>query len=255
MDNIPVGETEKSNAKTFLEKMEVYLKDNLPGRSAVCKEVADEVAKAIAEKKNGIPKHKRQHISSPEGAFFKLFGAKYVYDYLRGDFCRLSVPDARHALLSESYRHFKNIASDSPRSLKRNPFTKQAGVSAQSIVDRWWKHGDKCQQSCPDLALRAPCSHTVVIEGKYYRKGGYEAAQAELVRGIYQCFFYRGLPTVPKTGKPPAWDYDYACLLAYDASDEGNLIHAWEKLKERNNDIATGLWDGSNIYVMVIRKD
>lgn len=91
------------------------------------------------------------------------------------------------------------------------------------------------------------------LEGKYFRRGGYQAAQSELARDIYQCFFYRGLPRVPKFGKYPAWDYDYACLLAYDVSEAGNLASAWETLKDANRLLVENLWDGASIYAMVVR--
>jgi len=31
---------------------------------------------------------------------------------------------------------------------------------------------------------------------------------------IYEAFFYRGLARLPEGPRRPAWDYDYACVLA-----------------------------------------
>jgi hypothetical protein len=47
------------------------------------------------------------------------------------------------------------------------------------------------------------------------------------------------------------WDYDYACLLAYDASIDGSLQKAWNTINEAVR--LEGLWDGANIYVMILR--
>ena len=78
-------------------------------------------------------------------------------------------------------------------------------------------------------SLREPCRHKIVFEGKYFSNGSLTYAQKELVGDIYQAFFYRGLPFVPQTRRGRAkWDYDYSCLLAYDASPMGTLKAAWE---------------------------
>ena len=163
----------------------------------------------------------------------------------------LTEETARSALLSESYKHHPDTASGSPASKERHPFTKTIGEGLDSIVTRWWTEdgGSSVLQSCPDLALRPPCRFKVVFEGKYFRKGSPKAAKADLVRNIYQCFFYLGLPRVPTDGHHSSWDYDYACLLAYDSSEEGNLRNAWKQIKE---EVRTGLWNGANIYVMVL---
>ena len=165
----------------------------------------------------------------------------------------LTEGDACTALLSESYRNHLKISSDSPRSKERHPFTKKRVkkwnlllLAGGAIVDV-----SPVSQSCPDLALRSPCPHTIVIEGKYFRKGSYQYAQSELVRDIYQCFYYRGLPRIPATKTHPQWNYDYACLFAYDSSEEGNLKTAWDRT---NDEIEKGLWIGANIYVMVVRS-
>ena len=95
---------------------------------------------------------------------------------------------------------------------------------------------------------------TIVFEGKYFEKGGIAVAQRELVSQTYQAFFYRALPHVPgkaSGGKiSPAWDYDYACLLAYDASEEGALKAAWDSLPSK---VKGGFWDGASVYVMIVR--
>jgi hypothetical protein len=100
------------------------------------------------------------------------------------------------------------------------------------------------------MALRPPCPHKIVFEGKLFRARGIPAAEKALVTGIYEVFFYRGLPPIEESEKHPAWDYDYGCLLAYDATPEGTLKDAWESLSSAVKDAC---WDGASVYVMILR--
>jgi len=242
--------SKKAGAKEFLADLGNFLEAELPARKSVQDKVDEEVKRADKARRKNLDAD-QDYQSSPEGAFFKLFGIQYVHQFLverKG----LTEGDARTALLSESYRNHDKISSNSPRSKEKHPFTKKAGERVESIAARWWSGngGSPVSQSCPDLAFRTPCPHSIVIEGKYFRKGTYKAARSELVRDIYQCFYYRGLPRIPATKAYPAWDYDYACLFAYDASEEGNLKMEWDRA---NDEIEKGLWTDANIYVMVVR--
>jgi len=76
-----------------------------------------------------------------------------------------------------------------------------------------------------------------------------DAAKLELVKSIYQCFYYRGQPKVPASDTHAEWDYDYACLVAYDASESGSLVKAWKCVDAR---VGTECWNASNIFVMVL---
>jgi hypothetical protein len=106
-------------------------------------------------------------------------------------------------------------------------------------------------QSCPDFALRKPFAHSIVFEGKYFARGSKEYAARQLVADLYQAFFYRGLPSVEATKRGhPEWDYDYACLLAFDASPAGSLKDAWDSL---GSSVKKSFWEGANIFVMIIR--
>lgn len=91
--------------------------------------------------------------------------------------------------------------------------------------------------------------YKIVFEGKLFRSGSLDVAKRELVHGIYECAYYRGHPVVPATNNHPAWDYDYACLVAYDASETCTLKEAWALI---HKDIKKGSWDAENIFVMVI---
>ena len=159
----------------------------------------------------------------------------------------------RRAFLAESKSAKKQkLTSNSPRSANKYLFTKLFGSKSSNVVKSWWKKSKRGQacQSCPDWAFRDPCPHTVIFEGKFFRKGGIDAARRELVSGIYQCFYYLAHPVFPPTKAHPAWDYKYACLFAYDASREQSLVEAWKTL---NKEVREACWGGaSNIFVMVL---
>jgi hypothetical protein len=73
----------------------------------------------------------------------------------------------------------------------------------------------------------------------------------ELVSSIYQTVFYRGLPYDFSRQNGPAWDYEFACMLAGDVSEERSLQRAWEALPRK---VKTGFWEGANVYVMILRR-
>jgi hypothetical protein len=155
------------------------------------------------------------------------------------------------SLLSEYRRMRPHYCSGTPARTQRHPFQKLMGITPKAIFEQWKSGRDTAlTRSCPDIATREPFPFKIVFEGKYFESGGMEKAQAELVTSIYQAFFYRALPYVPSRKKGPAWDYDYACMLAGDVSVEGNLKGAWEKLPSA---VKSGFWEGANIYVMIVR--
>ena len=47
-----------------------------------------------------------------------------------------------------------------------------------------------------------------------------------LVEGVYECAFYRGLPTLLGAEDDGYTSYDYACLAAFDASPKQTLVQA-----------------------------
>lgn len=221
--------TDREAARKFLEGLEQHLGRNVdPSR--------------VRESVRG---NKGSHY---EEDFVNAFMLPTISDYLRQS---LSPADAVTAFLTESVdARRQGLASGTCAGAHRHLFTKVLGVSAKTLVEMWWGVGKKkpLAQSCPDWAFRAPC-HTVVFECKLFRKGGMDAAKTELVKSIYQCFYYRGQPKVPASGTHAAWDYDYACLVAYDASESGSLIKAWKCV---NAKVEKECWNASNIFVMVL---
>ena len=240
--------SEKASAKEFLRRLATFLNDSIPPRTATRKILDDVVraAKASSDKRY-------RHLAFPEGAFLNTYAVPLIHHYLTNS-VGLTEDDGRQALLSESYRRQKGIASGSPASKQKHPFTKSIGENLQSIIGRWWNDDGEpvASQSCPDLALRSPCPHKIVFEGKYFRENSARAAKSSLVRDIYQCFFYLGLPRVSVDRKHAAWDYDYASLLAFDASADGVLVSAWQEISEK---VGASLWQGANIFVMVLGRN
>lgn len=223
--------TDREGAWKFLKGLEEHLGRNInPG-----------VVREFVRESKG---------SNYESNFVNAFMLPSISEYLRQT---LSPADAVTAFLTESVdaREKQGLASGTPASSHQHLFTKVLGVSAKTLVDMWWGTGKKkpLSQSCPDWAFRSPCQHTVVFECKLFRKGGLDAAKTELVKSIYQCFYYRGQPKVPASGRHTEWDYDYACLVAYDASERGCLIEAWKRIDAK---VGKECWNASNIFVMVL---
>jgi hypothetical protein len=61
---------------------------------------------------------------------------------------------------------------------------------------------------------------------------------------------YLGLPRIPADKKRPAWDYDFACILACDATEHGTLLSAWDGIHDK---VREALWEGTNTFVMILR--
>jgi hypothetical protein len=229
------------NARRFLTKLEARL-GGLPPP-------AEMAAWVRATTRDARGCKSTPHLRQPEAAFLNGQVIPVVHDAVVAE--GLSPADATRALLNEYYRNVPEC-SGTPARTRRHPFNKIAGASPAEVYRRWSakRGGLALVQSCPDFALRDPFPHAIVFEGKYYRQGSLQYAQQELVRDIYQAFFYRGLPHLAETPAGRAsWKYDYACLVAYDASPGGTLRKAWKDLPSR---VRKGLWDGANVYVMIL---
>jgi hypothetical protein len=241
----------KDEAHKFLESLERELANKMPSPKEMRQSIHDIVTRA---KNNNKMKHMRQ----PEDAFLYHNAVPIIFRHMqtvRG----IGESEAKQSLLSEFYRNMPDLCLDTPARLQLHPFDKVVGTKPAEIVAQWTgKHGAPLKQACPDFSFREPFPFKIVFEGKYFQKGGLDFAQKELAVNIYQAFFYRALPYVapkkpaPKKPSSPAWDYDFACLLAYDASDAGNLKQAWEGLTPR---VRRGFWEGADVYVMILRGE
>lgn len=192
------------------------------------------------------------HLRRPEEVFLNEYAIPRLFQELQTHL-GLSAEDARTALLSENHKHMKSMSSTTPARSVRHPFDKTFAPSARQVIEHWRSgKSNALRQACPDFALRSPCHFSIVFEGKYFEAGSRELAAAELVKNIYQAFFYRALPRVPGSYNRPAWDYEYACLLACDASSSGVLLEAWNSIPQA---VQQGFWEGANVYVMVVRGE
>ena len=235
----------KDLAFQFLRSLEHRLSQRLPAWLELHEAVPEIVAEAKMREDWG---NKRQ----PEDAFLYHFAFPIVFEYLANEMA-LGRDKARESLLCEYHKFMPDLVSGTPtRPIRFGiPFGKEI-ESTESINTRWRNEAvtAKTQQPCPDFAIRAPSPHKVVFEGKYFSSGTLAAAENHLVQSSYQAFFYRSLPPSEANYQGISWEYDYACLLACDASEEGNLLEAWRTLDEG---VRNDFWSGSSVYVMIVR--
>jgi len=235
----------KADAYEFLEGLGKTILKSSPKSAAMELDIRRIVAGAKTD-------DQQKHLRLPEAAFLNSYVLPILHEYLQTA-AGLTKAEANEALLNEYHRTMPEISSRSPIRAKKHPFKKALGSSAEAIYKQWLDPAQNygLTQSCPDFALGFPFPHNMVFEGKYFAKGSQEYAAKQLVTDIYQAFFYRGLPRVDATKRGhPEWDYDYACLLVYDASSKGALTAAWDALEPA---VKKSFWDGANIYVMILR--
>lgn len=234
----------KDQAYEFLHELERDLNARIPAPPIV----ADEIARIMKSSKHDpSQKHKR----SAESAFLNHYVIPKLYELIarRPDMDR---EKATSSLLSENFRHLNGMASGTPARRERHPFKKALVGLPRTVMSQWRGQGvgSPLVQACPDFALRKPFPFKIVFEGKYFAQGGIKLAETELVTDLYQAFFYLGLPLVPETKRSAAWEYDYSCLLAFDASADQTYHAAWNSIAKNIRD---GFWSGANIYVMILR--
>lgn len=228
------------NAYEFFQQLESYLNGIIP-----CPDIMrDEITRTVTESKGNDDGHMR----FPEGALLNKYITPNMHKFLT-DREGLSKDEAHQALLSESFRNLPGVACASPARFKANPFQKAVGSNASDIMKAWRGEGggSAVSRPAPDIALRHP--YKVIFEGKYFRSGGRQAAESELVKDLYQAFFYLGLSKLPEADGRPAWDYEYSCLLAYDNSEDSTFLKAWSGLPR---EVKEAFWEGANIYVMIL---
>ena len=236
--------TTKDQALEFLKELQKTLNMELPGPADMESWIRSTVKAAKTD-------DKQKHLRLPEAAFLNGKALPVLFGLLKTH-AGLSEERAQQALLNEYHQTTPDISRQSPIRWERHPFRKVLGASASDIYLGWTnpEKGRALTQSCPDFSLRDPFPHSILFEGKYFPRGSLEFAQRQLVTDIYQAFFYRGLPRLAATKKRPEWNYDYACLMAYDASPKGTLAAAWTALHLQTR---RSFWEGANVYVMILR--
>lgn len=234
-----MSELSAGDIKSFLKLVEKKLADALQVAESV-EPVPEQVRRMVAAaKKAGGASHLRQ----PEAAFLNTWLAPVLCEVLHGR----GIEKPSSLLMAESHAQLRSFCSGTPARLRPFPFDKQWKVEPQAVFERWLGATDKAfSKPCPDFAIRNP--FRVVIEGKYFRGGSLQAAKKGLVEGIYEALFYLG---VPRSGSGAReWWYDYACLVAYDASEEQTLATAWNLIEPMHGQF----WTDANLYVMVIGR-
>jgi hypothetical protein len=236
----------KRDAHLFLKDFHKVLGDQLPAAGSMEPLIRQTTKAAKSE-------YTRRHLRLPEAAFLNAHVIPLLAEAARVH-ANLTMAQTRDALLNEYHPSMNSISRDLPARTVKHPFSKALGAAPGAIYARWAdpQNSKSIVQSCPDFALRAPFPHKIVFEGKYFSNGSLAYAQGQLVTDIYQAFFYRGLPFVDQTPRGRAgWDYDYSCLLAYDASPQGTLQTAWTDLPDK---VKRSFWEGANIYVMILGR-
>jgi hypothetical protein len=244
LTNLPA--TEKEQAHQFMRQLHKRLLHDLPSPSVV----RLEIAAMLEEQKTEDNKHLR----SAEPAFLNRYLVPSIFAHMQS-VQGISESDAKKSLLSEWYRCLQTYHQNSPRRLSSHPFEKTQR-DPKRIMQRW--RGQELNstggirkalhQACPDLAFGEPFPHKVLFEFKYFPDG--QDPETQLVNGIYETFYYLSMPSIPAAKTHPAWNYDFGCFLAFDASVEGGLYKTWNSITE---EVRAGFWEGGNLFVMIIR--
>jgi hypothetical protein len=227
----------KKDAYDFLVGLENELRKQLPAP------VAMRALMSRLEEEGKIPSKIRENV-------FLYYMLPNICEHMQ------TVPgigpdEARTSMLCEYHTKVSNIASGNPFRRAGHPFGKNLGRSLDEIMQTWTKPPGALplNQAYPDFCLRPPFPFKIVFDAKYFFQNTESAAIKALVEGAYEATFYRGLPSaVARDTHEPSWGYDYGCLLAYDASDDGVLESAWGSVRCKD-----AFWDGANIFVMIIR--
>ena len=231
----------KEEARRFLVRTQEELTAALPDKFGLRKIVWE----AVSPQQDSLP-----HCSDSKTAFLHAFFIPRFFDLMQ-TIGHSTESEVRQSLLCGGYENVPKYSSGTPVRTEGHPFTKLVNTIAADIVRKWMTDDlNSLAAACPDFALRPPFPFKVVFSMKYFEQGNVDRARRDLVTSIHEAFFYRALPYVPPKESPPAWDYDFACLVACDASYDGTLSAALNSFAEP---VRRGLWDGGNVYVMLLR--
>jgi hypothetical protein len=186
---------------------------------------------------------------SGEEAFIEKFVVPHLYEYVEAHPGALDGRGRREVIRAESRASREKYRLPKVGCSLGHPFTKVMGVRPAKLFGLWRAGAKKSAgfQACPDLALGPP--YKIVFECKYFKSDAESLPRETLVEYLYQAFFYRALPRREAARGRPEWDYEYGCLLAYDATRNRRLVRAWETVREG---IEGGFWNAGNIFVMIL---
>ena len=223
----------KSQAYSYLQKLESYLIENTLE--------AEQMRQRVAE------------LQSDSGNPHKIRENIFLYEILPAisqhmqTVTGIDAKGARDALACEYHRNVPGLSAGNGFRAVGHPFSKQIGESYDKIFNRWIRPESAfpINQVYPDLAFRRPFPYKIVFDAKYFVENSEAAAKKALVSGAYEAAFYRGLPQDQTSDL--GWDYEFGCLLAYDASLDGVLKKIWTSVSQKNE-----FWNGANVYMMII---
>jgi hypothetical protein len=218
----------------FLHRLQVYLNATLPPIKDVAQGVEAEAQSLFCE---GSP--------YKEPAFISRFITPQLHRFLT---CHNGFDEKRasHAIISENIADRKRgYANKSARTAYpfTHPFGKTIGASATEIVTRWYGAESPLSSKHPDLCVTEP--HRILFEIKYLTCAG---GRTDLIKTVYEAFFYLGLAPVVDGNRP--WTYEYAVALIYDGTHNATLLKAWAELR---SDVRAALWNSANVFVMPLR--
>jgi hypothetical protein len=232
----------KGEAYRFLFQLEEKLNSELPNPLAM----KERLVRIIDEARKNPTK---KHVKYKESAFLNTQLLPIFREHLK-TIDGLSDDQIQRSLLWEYWHSIPGLGPGTVARIKPHPFSKALGQDPLKIMARWKGVGGKSPsvQPNPDFALRDPFPFNIVFEGKYSDSESPSTAGRVLVESIYEAFFYRSLPVIPPDAKGRGWDYEFSCLLAFDASASGALKSAWNAVAAPED-----FWEGGNIYVMILR--
>jgi hypothetical protein len=228
----------------FLVRLEKHFQSTLPERKTVASQVTrlldktshySEISKVWSGKPEG-----------PESAFLGEYILPGLEDFLLQRHNEMPSGTDSLSIICAGFavpkRYTKRINNEG------HPFSKEIR-KAETIYSRWKDNKIALTQPYPDFSLLAP--YRILFEGKYFRTNLKSPARIQLVKDLYETFFYRALPEFPARMRYPEWNYPYACYLAYDASDGGQLLKAWSDLPDI---VRKSFWKQANIFVMILAQ-
>src|SRR5260370_25067842 len=167
--------TGRQRAREFLLRLEKHLERGLPEASNVVEGILKTQREARQRGKTGSEAY--------EGPFFKSHVIPAVHSFLIAE--GLTRDEAIKSLLAEGYLDLLGYASGTPASKRLYPFKKSIAATLKDARKACWEDGKVLFNSCPDLALRSPCEHSVVFEGMLFRSDSLEVAKSAIVTAIF----------------------------------------------------------------------
>jgi hypothetical protein len=238
-----VEEVVKRNAYKFLSELQQELTDRLPVAAAMRASIRTIMAASKIE-------HSKKHLRQPEYVFLNHYAIPIISIAMQ-KVDGIGPEEAQNSLLCEFYRNMPQYCRTTAARTVKSPFIKKYLEADALEIIQAWKEG-KLERGCPDFAFADPFPYKIVFEGKYFERGSSQKAAVELVTNVRQAFFYHALPYVSAGAGRLAWDYDFSCLMACDASEDGSLYAAWNDLPKH---VRSAFWEGANLYVMIIRAN